>query len=159
MMGAQEREMARQGRKPHPKRGQKSMLMQGSEDLPGHLSMTGGAFGDHNMTGWTGALGKGSTVGAGEALWNKARAGTPSKQGTAGQMMTMANEIYKQKAGAKETLDELDEALKTELYLADCPTVGPSERRVLVHANIWEKFMDRFKAYRPLLSKIKHEYD
>jgi len=46
-----------------------------------------------------------------------------------------------------------------ELYLADCPAVGPSERRVLVHASIFEKFMERFKAYRPLLMKIKGEYD
>ena len=56
-------------------------------------------------------------------------------------------------------LDELDEKLARELYLADCPSVGPSERRVLVHATIWEAFMDKFKAYRPLLSKVKLEYD
>ena len=46
-----------------------------------------------------------------------------------------------------------------QLYLADCPPAGPSERRVLVHASIWEKFMDKFKMYRPILSRIKQEYE
>jgi len=68
-------------------------------------------------------------------------------------------DIYKQKSGAAQQLDELDEKLARELYLADCPSVGPSERRVLVHATIFEAFMEKFKAYRPLLTKVKLEYD
>jgi len=160
MMQVQTREMERQGKQPHPKRGQKSQLIHQSADLPGHMSLVGGAaVGDHNMGSWAGGLGANAGKGSGQVLWGKAREGTPSKQGVAGQMMNMATGMHQQKAGAKETLDELEEALKTELYLADCPAAGPSERRVLVHANVWEKFMDRFKAYRPLLTKIKQEYD
>ena len=30
---------------------------------------------------------------------------------------------------------------------------------MLVHASIWEKFMDKFKMYRPILSRIKQEYE
>eukprot|EP00656_Telonema_subtile_P026999 TRINITY_DN2898_c0_g1_i1.p1 TRINITY_DN2898_c0_g1~~TRINITY_DN2898_c0_g1_i1.p1 ORF type:complete len:589 (+),score=225.02 TRINITY_DN2898_c0_g1_i1:517-2283(+) len=50
-------------------------------------------------------------------------------------------------------------AHELQLFLGDCPAVGPSERRVLVHASVWEKFMSKFKMYRPLLSRIKSEYE
>merc|ERR1712054_228002 len=112
-----------------------------SADLPGHMAISGdvqraNSIGDHNMAGWSGALGPNATKGTGQVLWSKAREGTPSKQGMASQMMNMAAGLHQQKAGAKEVLDELEDALKTELYLADCPAAGPSERRVLAHANV-----------------------
>jgi len=158
MIQAQNNEAIRAGKSPtvrSPSRTNYSAINQ-SPDLPGSLKTAAHA----NPEGWASALG-----GVGQSppannmaqqLWQRSKDAHP---GADKKMMNLYISDKQQRAGVKESLEELDEALTAELFLADCPAAGPSERRVLVHASMWEKFMDKFKMYRPFLSRIKTEYD
>jgi len=157
MLQAQHNEAVRSGRatKRSPSRMNYDKINT-QQELPGALagSKTGGYS---NPDGWTNTMGGGRLPSnMAQSLWRRA---SDAKPGIDRQMSNIITQAQQQRAGVKETLDDLDECLNTELYLADCPPAGPSERRVLVHASIWEKFMDKFKMYRPILSRIKQEYE
>lgn len=153
MLQAQHNEAVRAGRPPRrsPSRQNYAAINQ-LPDLPGALKVSAAP----NPEGWSAKLGASAGNNMAQNLWRRA---SDAKPGVDKQLMNIASQAQQQRAGVKETLDELEECLNTELFLGDCPSAGPSERRVLVHASIWEKFMDKFKMYRPLLSRIKSEYE
>jgi len=156
MLQAQHNEAVRAGRSPSKRSPSRNNYdaINSLPQLPGSLKGTGAHA---NPEGWSNSLG-GSPLGNNRAqvLWGRSKDISPSADK---KFMDLYISDKQQRSGVKESLEELDECLTAELFLADCPSAGPSERRVLVHASMWEKFMDKFKMYRPLLSRIKGEYD
>lgn len=157
MLLAQHNDAIRSGRVPTKRRPSTSGKLPG---LPGRDSFKAAAAPHQNPEGWACALGGGGGGGLannkGQALWQRSK---DAHQSTDKKIMNLVITDKQQRAGVKETLDELDEMLTAELFFADCPSAGPSERRVLVHASLFEKFMEKFKMYKPLLGRIKNEYD
>ena len=56
-------------------------------------------------------------------------------------------------------LDRLEKYLDRELRLLGCPPTGPHELRLQAHREVFEYLIQDFKAYKPLLSAIKNEYE
>eukprot|EP00658_Telonema_sp_P-2_P026659 TRINITY_DN20786_c0_g2_i1.p1 TRINITY_DN20786_c0_g2~~TRINITY_DN20786_c0_g2_i1.p1 ORF type:complete len:150 (+),score=51.90 TRINITY_DN20786_c0_g2_i1:1-450(+) len=114
MLQAQHNEAVRSGRVPtkrSPSRQNYDKINTPSE-LPGSLKI----LPNNNPEGWSTKLGSTATNSMAQNLWRRA---SDAKVGIDRQLMNIASQSQQQRAGAKETLDELEECLNTELFLGD----------------------------------------
>jgi len=56
-------------------------------------------------------------------------------------------------------VQELEAAINHELKVLKCPASGPSMARLQVYRQAFDILMKHFRAYRPMLSMIRQEYD
>ncbi|XP_070576563.1 clathrin heavy chain linker domain-containing protein 1-like [Ptychodera flava] len=59
----------------------------------------------------------------------------------------------------KQFLQRVDDFIDAELTRLGCPDKGPDERRYTVHKDAFDQVIEQVSAYKPLLTKIKAEYE